>query len=102
MPNMVHARDARTEHLLVRGDAADRHAAEVDAVVAALAADQAVAPRLAARALVGERDLERGVGGLGARVAEENAREPRRRDAREPLGELERGRVAHLERRREI
>ena len=90
-------RRRRAEHLAVRRDAADRDAAEVDAVVAALAADEAEALRLAARAVIGERDLERGVDRLGARVGEEDAREAGRRDAREPLGELEGERMAHLE-----
>ena len=43
MADMVDAGYARSEHLLVRLQPADRHAAEVDAVVAALAADQAEA-----------------------------------------------------------
>jgi hypothetical protein len=71
-------------------------------VVAALAADQPVAPRLAARAMVGERDLERGVGRFRPRIGEEDAAEPFGGDARQPLGELEGHRVAHLESRREV
>ena len=51
---------------LLSGDAAHRHPAEVHAVVAALAADEPEASRLAARAVVGERDLERRVGRFGA------------------------------------
>src|SRR6185295_13227297 len=78
------------------------HAAEVDAVITALAADEAEALRFAARAVVGERDLERGIDRLGARVGEEHAREARRSDARQALGELERDRMAHLEGGREI
>jgi hypothetical protein len=102
MPDMVDAGDAGAEHLLVGDEAADRHAAEVDAVIAALAADQAKALSFAARAVIGERDLERRVDRLGARVGEEDAREPLRRDAREPIGELESDRMAHLEGGREV
>ena len=44
VPDVVDASDAGTEHLLVERDAAHRHAAEVHAVVAALAADEPEAP----------------------------------------------------------
>ena len=73
-----------------------------DAVVAALAPDEAEAMPLAARAVIGERDLERGVDRFGARVGEEHPRQPRRRDACQPSGELEGDRMAHLEGGREV
>ena len=92
----------RAELLAVGADAAHRDAAEADAVIAALAPDQPHALRLAAGALVGERDLQRGVRALGAGVGEEDAVQPGRR----VLGDLRRGlegdRVAELEGRREI
>ena len=72
----------RAEHLAVGDDAAHRDAAEAHAVVAALAADEARARAFAAHALVGERDLQRGVDGLGARVAEEDVVERVRARAR--------------------
>src|SRR5512134_4006709 len=65
MADMVDTRDPGAEYFLVQRDTAHRHAAEVDAVVAARATDQPVAPRFAARTVVGERDLERRVGRFG-------------------------------------
>jgi hypothetical protein len=52
--------------------------------------------------MIGERDLERGVDRLGAGVGEEDPVEALRRDLGEPLGEVERQRMAHLERGREV
>ena len=69
---MRDAGQADAERLAVLDHAGDRDAAEVDAVIGAVAADQADALALAARPVVGERDLERGVDRLGARVAEED------------------------------
>ena len=43
--DVVDAGEQRAEHLAVGDDAADRDAAEIDAVIAALAADQAEARR---------------------------------------------------------
>ena len=58
---VIDVRQQVAERLAVVRDAADRDAAEVRAVVAALAPDQPAPRRLAARAVIGERDLERGV-----------------------------------------
>ena len=102
MPDVIDAGKAGPEHLAVGGNAADRHAAEVDAVVAALAADEAKALTFTTRAVPGEGDLERRVDRFGARVGEEHPREALRGDARQALGELEGDRVAHLEGRREV
>ncbi len=63
---MVDAREERAEVLAVVDHAADRNAAEADAVIAALAADEARARALPAHVMIGERDLERRVAGLGA------------------------------------
>src|SRR5262249_58961792 len=82
--------------------AADRHAAEADAVIAALAADQAGARRLAVGAVIGERDLQRGVDRLRSGVGEEDAVETLRCDLGKTLGEIEGERMTHLKRRREI
>ena len=87
---VIDARQHRAEELAVVDHAADRDAAEADAVVAALAADQAGARAFAAHAVIGERDLERGVDRLGARVREEHVVEALRRDLGERVRELER------------
>ena len=102
MADMVDARQMRRKRAAVVDHAADRHAAEADAVIAALAADQAGARRLAGGALIGERDLQRGVDRFRTRIGEEDAVEALRRDLGQPLGEVERQRMAHLERRREV
>jgi hypothetical protein len=52
------------EMLAIARDAADRDTAEADAVIAALAADQAGALPLAAHAVIGQCNLERGIDGL--------------------------------------
>jgi hypothetical protein len=89
----------RGKHLAVGDHPADRDAAEADAVIAALAADEAGARGLALHAVVSERDLQRGVDRLGARVDEEHVIEPVRRHRGDAVGEPERARVTHLERR---
>ncbi len=69
---MIDAGQQRAELLAVVDDAADRDAAEADAVIAALAADQPHARALAAHVVIGERDLQRGVDRLRAGIAEEH------------------------------
>ena len=69
---MIDAGEQRAELLAVGDDAADRDAAEADAVIAALAADQPHARGVAAHIVIGERDLERGVDRLRAGIAEEH------------------------------
>ena len=102
---MVRARQLRKD-AAVGHDAADRNAAEADAVIAALAADEPGARALADGALVGEGDLQRGIDRFRAGAGEEHPVElggrPARRDAAELLGEVEGDRVAHLERGREV
>ena len=101
---VVDAGEQRAEEFAVGDDAADRDAAEADAVIAALAADQARARAFAADVVIGERDLERGVDRLRAGIGEEHMVEAGRRQrgdaAREleglRMGELERGRVVEL------
>src|SRR5262249_20215300 len=103
---MVNAGKQRTEEFAVIDHAADRDAAEADAVIAAFAPDQAGARTLAADIVICEGDLERGVDRLRARIAEEHVIElagGERGDAARELerlgmGELESGRV--IERRR--
>ncbi len=97
---VVDAGEQRAEQLAVVDDAADRDAAEADAVIAALAADQARARAFAAHRLIGERDLERGVDRLRAGIAEEHVVEVAGRERRDAVRELERLRMGELERRR--
>ena len=66
-------------------------------MIGPLAADQAVLVRLAARALVGERDLESAFDALRSRVGEEDAVEAIGREAGEAVGEFEGERVAEIE-----
>ena len=63
---MVDAGEQRAKELAVVDHAADRNAAEANAVVGALAADQTLARALPAHVVIGKRDLERRVAGLGA------------------------------------
>ena len=69
---MIDAGEQRAELLAVGDHAADRDAAEADAVIAALAADQPHARGVAAHVVIGERDLQRGVDRLRAGIAEEH------------------------------
>ena len=79
---VIDAGQQRAEEFAVVDDAADRNAAEADAVIAALAPDQAGARAFAAHVVIGERDLERGVDRLRAGVAEEHVIEIARARAR--------------------
>ena len=99
---MVDAGEQRAEELAVVDDAADRDAAEADAVIAALAPDQARARALAAHVVIGERDLERGVDRLRAGIAEEHVVEIARRQRRDAARELERLGMGELEGRRVV
>src|ERR1700691_4718995 len=86
---MIDAGQERAEEFAVVDKAADRNAAEADAMITALAADQAGPAALPADVVVGERDLERGVDRLRARIAEEHPIEIGGRERRDPAGELE-------------
>ena len=99
---VIDARQHRAEPLAVVDHAADRDAAEADAVIAALAADEAGARALAVGAVIGERDLERAVDRLGARVAVEGVVEVARQQGGMARRQLERLGMAHLERRRVV
>src|SRR4029079_18222236 len=80
-----------------RNDSADRNAAEANAMIAALAADQPHARGFAAHVVVGERDLERGVDRLRAGVAEEHVIEIAGRKRRDAARKLEGLRMRELE-----
>jgi hypothetical protein len=86
---VVDAGQERAEEFAVVDDAADGDAAEADAVIAALAADQPGARALAAHIVIRERDLERGIDRLRARIAEKHAVEIARRQRRDPARQLE-------------
>jgi hypothetical protein len=100
--DMIDARKMRRKRAAVIHHAANRHAAESDAMIAALAADQPRPGRLTCGAMIGQRDLQRGVDGFRTRIGEEDAIEASRRNRGETLGEVECQRMAHLERRCEI
>jgi hypothetical protein len=99
---VVHIGQHGAELPAVGADAADRHAAEADAVIAALPAHEAHPLRLAARLVVGQRHLERGVGALAAGIGEEDVVQPLGRQLRHAGGGLEGDGVAELEGGREI
>jgi hypothetical protein len=82
--------------------AADRGAAEADAVIAALPTDQARARGLAVGAMIGQRDLQRGIARLRAGIGEEDAVEAGGCDLGQTIGEFEGERMAHLERGGEV
>ena len=96
---MVDAGQQRAIELAVADDAAHRDAAEPDAVVAPLAADQPGAAAVAPDIVVGQRDLERGVHRLRSRIGEEHVVEVARRQRGDAACRLERLGVAELERR---
>jgi hypothetical protein len=102
VPQVIDAAEQGAEHLAIRDDAADGDAAEVDAVVAALAPDEPGARALAARAVVGDRDLERRLDRLRSRVGVEDLGQALGRDLDQPLGQFEGQRVRHVERRGEV
>ena len=99
---VVDAGQERAEHLAVGDDAADRDAAEIDAVIAALAPDQPEPRALALGAVIGERDLQRGVDRFRPRIGEEHMVHALGRDVDQPVGQFEHDRMAHLECRRVI
>ena len=94
---VVDACQQRAEELAVLDDAADRDAAEADAVIAALAADQARPAALALHVPIGQRDLERRIDRLGARIAEEDVVEVAGRELGDARREGEAARMAELE-----
>ena len=99
---VIDAGQKRAEHLAVVDDAAHRGAAEADAMIAALAADQPGAGALAVDLVIGQRDLQRGVGGLRSGIAEEYVVEAGGREVGDAACKLERLGNAELERRRVV
>ena len=78
----------RAELSLVQPDAAHTETAEVDAVVGLLPANQHAPLPFAAGLMIGQRDLQRGIDGLGAGIGEEDVIEARGH-LRQPVGGLE-------------
>ena len=92
---MIHTRQhVRREHFAVCRDPAHRYAAETDAVIALLAADQARALGLAAHPVIPDRDLERRVHRLGARIHEERVINAPGSELLQASGEFKGGRMA--------
>ena len=92
----------QAEGAAVVDHAADRDAAEADAVVAQFSADQARAGALTDGALVGQGDFQGGVRRFRTRVGEEHLVQALGGDIGEALGQFEWQRVAHLEGRSKI
>ena len=96
---VVDAGQKRPEQLAVRRYTAHRNAAETDAVVALLAPDQPHPLPFPAHPVPGDRDLQRRIDRFGTRVHEEDAGQPLGRDLRQPVGQFEGARIAHLKSR---
>ena len=99
---VVDARQHGAEPFAIVDHAAHGDAAEADAVIAALTADEARARAFAAGAMIGERDLERAVDRLRAGVAVESVVEVARQQGGMARRQLEGLGMAHLERRRVV
>src|SRR3984957_9330188 len=85
------------EHRAVVLNAADRYAADSDTVIAALSADQLRALHVTAQTMIGHRDFQSRVHGLGAGVREKYSVQAGWRPATDARGQLECARVAELE-----
>ncbi len=88
--------------LAIRADAAEGRAAQVHAVIRALAADDLGALGVTLKPVIGESDLHRGIDRFGARVREEHVIQPGGRDLLHRIRKLVGDRMAHLERFREV
>jgi hypothetical protein len=102
VPQVHDPRQSGAEALAVLHHPAERDAADVDAVVAALTAHEALALPLAAGAVVEQSDLHGRIDGFGAGVREEESVQVARRDVGEHARQLEGARMAVLERGPEI
>ncbi len=101
-PDVVNAGHHRRKRFAVAWNPAGHRATDIDAVIAALAADDDASARLAACTMVGERHLDRGIRRLGTGVGEENPLHASGGDSGDRGRRLERQRVRHAERRRVI
>ena len=100
--DVVHPGHRQPKGLAIAHQAAHRDAAEVDAVVTALAAQQPGACALATHAVVGQRHLQCGFHRFGAAVGKENLAHAGRRQLRHAFSQLKGLGVAHLEGRAEV
>ncbi|CAI8181965.1 MAG: Uncharacterised protein [SAR116 cluster bacterium] len=100
--HMIDTRQQCAEHFAVGDDAADRNTAEIHPVIAALTPDQARAAALAAHTMIGNRHLQRGLDRFRSGIGIETVIHAVRRQVDQPVRQLERFGMAHLERRRII
>ena len=84
------------EHFPVGNNTADGYAAEIDAMIAALAADQAEPRAIAFCAMIGQRDLQRGFNRFRAGIGVEHMIDIIGHVADKPFCQLKCFRVAHL------
>src|SRR5215813_5248987 len=96
---MVDTGEQRAELLAIVDNTANGDATEAYAVIPALPTDQAHARGVAANVVIGERNLERGVDGLGTGVAEKYVIEIGRGERGNPAREFKGLWMAELERR---
>src|SRR5215212_10234144 len=102
MRQMMGSGGQRAEPFAVGDHAAHRYAAETDTMIAALAADHALARSFTAGTVIGERHFERRVGSFGSGIAKECIVEITGRQIRQARGKLENFRVTELKCRSEV
>src|SRR4029077_3387016 len=101
-PGMAHMGDTGqdgTEGLPVADHARQRDTADIDAMIGTLSADEALTLAFAAYPVIGEGDLDGRIDRFGAGIAEEDVVEIARHQIRHLAGQLEGGRMRHLEMR---
>ena len=94
---VIDAGEHGAEEFAVGDHAADTDAAEIHAMIAALAPDEAGARGFTLGTVISERDLERCVGGFRTRIAEERIVQIAGRQIGEARGEFEHLGMAELE-----
>src|SRR2546429_3695350 len=90
MLKMIDRRQQIAECLSVCRYAADRNSAEIRAVIAAFAPDQPAPRTFAARTMIGQRNLERGIDRLGTGIRKKRIVEVGRHHVLEPFSDSER------------
>ena len=94
---MIDARQQGAEVAAIAADPTDRNAAVTHAMIGLRPSDEAGSAAFAAETVIGARDLQGGIDRLGAGVREEYVIDRAGRHGRQAVGQLERGRVGHLE-----
>ena len=97
MGQVIDAVQKRAKELAVVDNAAHGNPAEIHTVIAALAPDQAGARALADSALIGDGDFQRGLDRLGPGIGEKHMLHRAGRHIAQPVGQLERLGMTHLE-----